>query len=524
MKTDLEIAQHVNLKNIEAIANQLGMHPDALECYGKYKAKIDVEKLKSNHQGKLVLVSAITPTPPGEGKTTMNIGLSMSLNALGYSSISALREPSMGPSFGLKGGATGGGQSQVLPMEDINLHFTGDFHAITSANNLLSAMLDNHIFQGNALNIDPDSITLKRVLDVNDRALRRIALKHRSSGFEITVASEVMAIFCLAEDMRDLKRRLGNMVIAYTYDKKAITPKDLNAVGSMAVLLKDALKPNLVQTLEHTPAIIHGGPFANIAHGCNSVIATKTAMKLSDYTITEAGFGSDLGAEKFMNIKCVQAGLSPDVIVLVVTLRALKYHGEGYENLTQHIRHLKLYGVPMMVLLNRFPDDDAKDMHDLKMYVESLDIAFEISEAHNLGSKGNLDAAKKIVTLSNQPKNFKPLYTKETPLKEKIECIVKNVYGAKGVTYSPQALLDLEKYDPNLGVCMAKTQYSLSDNPKLLGAPKDFDINISSVHLSSGAGFVVCQSGNILTMPGLPKSPVATSINLEDDGKIVGLF
>src|SRR5690554_1419872 len=527
MKTDIEIADTINLKSLDEVAKNLGLDPDLLNMYGKHMAKIDYEKIESDRNGKLVLVSAMTPTPFGEGKTTMNIGLSMGLNHLGYTSISALREPSLGPCFGMKGGATGGGYAQVLPMEDINLHFTGDFHAITSAHNLLAAMVDNHIYHGNDLNIDPDRVVFQRVMDMNDRALRVIELEHRQSGFDITVASEVMAILCLSEDMEDLKRRLSEIIVGYTYEGSVICAADLKAVGAMAVLLKDAIKPNLVQTTENTPAIIHGGPFANIAHGCNSVIATKTALKLSDFTITEAGFGSDLGAEKFMNIKCRQSGLAPDVIVLVVTMRAIKYHGENFDNIMAHIDHLKQYGVPIVVSVNQFPDDSKEEIDVLRKFIESLGYTMTVSDVHQQGSKGAIELAQAVVEASKQESTFNLIYDEKSDYKTKIESIAQKVYGASGVVYDDhmgETLDKLQNLYPDLAVCMAKTQYSLSDNPKLLGRPKNFKIHISEVSVSRGAGFIVCLSGKILTMPGLPKKPAAVNMDYTSNKKIVGLF
>lgn len=527
MKSDLEIAKGVKLKEIGEVAESMGLDKALLSYYGPYKAKIDVNKLEGKPSGKLVLISAISPTPSGEGKTTMNIGLSMALNKLGYTSISALREPSLGPCFGMKGGATGGGHAQVLPMEDINLHFTGDFHAITTAHNLLAAMIDNHIFHGNALNLDPDRIVFNRVMDMNDRALRSIDLGYRMSRFDITVTSEIMAILCLSEDIQDLRKRLEKIVVGYTYDDEIIYAKDLKAVGSMVVLLKEAMKPNLVQTSENTPAIIHGGPFANIAHGCNSVIATKTALKLAEYTVTEAGFGSDLGAEKFMNIKCRQSKLAPDVVVLVVTLRALNYHGDHYENMVGHLNHLNHYGVPIVVALNQFPEDSPEDIERLKKHVEGLGYAFEVSHIHANGSEGGLDLAKTVVKLSHHKHNFNYLYDHKMLLHDKIETLVKKVYGGQGVVYSEAALKQLESYEtlyPNFEVCMAKTQYSFTDNPKILGAPDHFNIHIQELRVSNGAGFIVCLSGKILTMPGLPKKPAAEKIDLDENQEVIGLY
>ncbi len=550
MKTDIQIAQSAKQKKIYEIADALNIDESALEIFGTYKAKINVDKLKNASLGKLVLVTAINPTPAGEGKTTTNVGLSMALNKLGKKSISTLREPSLGPCFGMKGGASGGGYAQVVPMDDINLHFTGDFHAITSAHNLLSAMIDNHIFHGNDLNINPHNIVWKRVLDMNDRVLRNITVGDigldksitHASGFDITVASEVMAVLCLAQDLKDLKKRLGEMLIAYTYDNKPIYAQDLKVVGAMALLLKDAIKPNLVQTLENTPAILHGGPFANIAHGCNSVIATKSSMKLCDYTITEAGFGADLGAEKFLNIKCHQANLQPDAIVLVATIRALKYNGghslktlgeeslltleKGLPNLDRHFNNLKQYGVPIVVALNAFPSDTENEVQFLKDWGKKNGVEVVLSEVFSKGSQGGLDLASKVIEACEQDKSFKHLYDHKLSLEEKIETIAKKTYGASGIKFSERALSklkDMNAMAENLSVCMAKTQYSFSDNPKLLGAPENFDIYIEDLKLSKGAGFVVCYAGSIMTMPGLPKKPAAVEMDILEDGTIIGL-
>ena len=551
MKTDIEIAQAAQIQNIKEIAYALGLKDEHFETYGHDKAKLNVNKLPDHKKGKLVLVTAINPTPAGEGKTTTNIGLSMALNKLGHSSISCLREPSLGPCFGMKGGATGGGYAQVLPMDDINLHFTGDFHAITSAHNLLTALIDNHIFHGNALNIDPDRIEFKRVMDMNDRALRNITVGDiglkksipHASGFDITVASEIMAILCLAKDLEDLKLRLGKILVAYTIENEPVFAKDLEGVGAMALLLKDAIKPNLTQTLENTPAIIHGGPFANIAHGCNSLIATETAMKLSDYTITEAGFGADLGAEKFFNIKCRQGDLDADAIVLVATIRALKYNGaqslselgnedlealeKGIVNLTQHFENLKKFGLPIVVTINAFPTDTENEINFLKAWGNKHDVDVVVSEVFAKGSEGGLDLAKKVVEACEKEKDFKYLYPTEAAIKEKIETIAKEIYRADGVEFSEKAQAKLKYFEENYGtlsVCMAKTQYSFSCDPKKQGAPEDFTLKIEDLRLSNGADFVVCLAGNIMTMPGLPKVPAANNMDIETDGTIKGLF
>ncbi len=556
MKTDIEIAQEAVLKPITEVAKQLGISPDELELYGKYKAKISdeyIEKIKNNQEGRLILVTAINPTPAGEGKTTTSVGLGQAFGKLGKKAVIALREPSLGPCFGIKGGAAGGGYAQVVPMEDLNLHFTGDFHAITSANNLLAAMLDNHIQQGNELNIDTRSVVWKRCLDMNDRALRNIVigLGAKSDGvvredhFVITVASEIMAVLCLADDMKDLKERLGRMIVAYNYQGEPVTAADLKAVGAMAALLKEALKPNLIQTLEHTPAIVHGGPFANIAHGCNSVRATKTALKLADYVITEAGFGADLGAEKFMDIKCRIAGLKPDAAVLVATVRALKYNGgvaktdlskenmdalkKGIVNLEKHIENLQKYGVPVVVTLNSFITDTENEIDFVKTFCEERDCEFAVSEVWKKGGEGGIALAKKVLeTLEKKESRFQVLYGDELSLTEKIETVAKEIYGADGVTYTPLAKKQLQKLTElgfsKMPVCMAKTQYSLSDNPELLGRPSGFLINVREVYVSAGAGFVVVLTGAVMTMPGLPKNPAAFNIDVNDDGVITGLF
>lgn len=556
MKTDIEIAQEAKMLPIQEVAAQLGIEADDLEMYGKYKTKLSKElwdKVKDNPDGKLVLVTAINPTPAGEGKTTISVGLGQALCRIGKKASIALREPSLGPCFGIKGGAAGGGYAQVVPMEDLNLHFTGDFHAITSANNLLAAMLDNHMHQGNALRIDPNQVVWKRCEDMNDRALRNIVIGLgskmdgvvREDHFVISVASEIMAILCLANDMDDLKDKLGKIIVAYNYDGAPVTAADLKAVGSMAALLKDAIKPNMIQTLEHTPAFVHGGPFANIAHGCNSVQATKLALKLSDIVVTEAGFGADLGAEKFLDIKCRKAGLKPDAVVLVATVRALKYNGgvpkaelskpnlsalaEGIVNLEKHIENLQKYGVPVVVTLNEFITDSEEELEYVKEFCESRGCAFAPAKVWEKGGEGGEALALKVVeTLETKESHYHPLYADELPLKDKIETIAKEIYGADGVTYTPAADKALKKIEDlgfsNLPVCMAKTQYSLSDNAKLLGRPEGFKINIREVYVSAGAGFVVAITGSIMTMPGLPKAPAAEGIDVDENGKITGLF
>ncbi len=556
MKTDIEIAQEAVMLPIKEVAEKVGITEDDLEFYGKYKAKFSddlMNRVKDNPDGKLVLVTAINPTPAGEGKTTITVGLGQALGKLNKKAMIALREPSLGPCFGIKGGAAGGGYSQVVPMEDLNLHFTGDFHAITSANNLLAAMLDNHIQQGNALNIDTRQITWKRCVDMNDRVLRNVVVGLgskmdgfvREDHFVITVASEIMAILCLANDMADLKERLGNIIVAYTADSTPVTAKDLNAVGAMAALLKDAIKPNLIQTLEHTPAIVHGGPFANIAHGCNSVRATKMALKLADIVVTEAGFGADLGAEKFFDIKCRKSGLKPDAVVLVATVRALKYNGgvsksylnnpdlealsRGISNLGKHIENLKQFGVPVVVTLNQFVSDSEAELDFVKKFCEDRGCEFALSQVWEKGGEGGIELANKVIeTLEQKESNFKMLYDVEGPLKGKIETIAKKIYGADGVTYSPaaeKALATIEGLGyTDLPVCMAKNQYSLSDDPTLLGRPTGFTVNIREAYLSAGAGFVVAICGSIMTMPGLPKVPAAENVDVTDEGKIVGLF
>lgn len=556
MKTDIQIAQEAKLMPITEVAEQLGISFDDLELYGKYKAKLSDEYLESiqgNQNAKLVLVTAINPTPAGEGKTTTTVGLGQAFAKLNKKAIIALREPSLGPCFGVKGGAAGGGYAQVVPMEDLNLHFTGDFHAITSANNLLAAMIDNHIHQGNELGIDTRQIIWKRCLDMNDRALRNVVvgLGNKSDGFVredhfvISVASEIMAIFCLAEDMKDLKERLSRIVVAYNYEGKPVTAGDLGAVGSMTALLKDAMKPNLVQTLEHTPAIIHGGPFANIAHGCNSVRATKAAMKMADYVITEAGFGADLGAEKFLDIKCRIGGLKPDAIVLVATIRALKYNGgvakadlstenlealaKGIVNLEKHIENLQKYNVPVVVTLNSFVTDTDAETEFVRKFCEERNCDFALSEVWEKGGEGGIALAEAVLnTLDTKKSEFAPIYSDDLSLKEKIETVAKEIYGAEGVNYSDSANKQLAKLEElgfgNLPVCIAKTQYSLSDNPALLGRPEGFRVDIREAYVSAGAGFVVVLTGAIMTMPGLPKKPAALVIDVEDDGRITGLF
>ncbi len=556
MKTDIEIAQEAKLYPIKDVAKEFGIDEDELEFYGKYKAKLSDEyiaKIQGNKNGKLILVTAINPTPAGEGKTTTTVGLGCAFNKLGKNAIIALREPSLGPCFGVKGGAAGGGYSQVVPMEDLNLHFTGDFHAITTANNLLAALIDNHIHQGNELNIDTRQITWKRCLDMNDRALRNvvIGLGNKTDGFVredhfvITVASEIMAILCLSKDMKDLKERLGKIVIGYNLEGGAVTAKDIGAVGSMCAVLKDAIKPNLIQTLEHTPALVHGGPFANIAHGCNSVIATKTALKMADYCITEAGFGADLGAEKFLDIKCQMAGISPDAIVLVATVRALKYNGgvpktelkteniealkKGIVNLEKHIENLQQYGVPVVVTLNRFDTDTENELKYVEEFCVAKGCEFALSEVFAKGGEGGVDLANKVInTIETKKADFKPVYSMDEPVEDKIEKVATKIYGAAKVTYSSKAMSSLKKLKAlgygNLPVCMAKTQYSLSDDPNKLGRPTDFELNVRDVYVSAGAGFVVVLTGDIMTMPGLPKEPAAYKIDVNEEGLITGLF
>ena len=552
---DIEIARNTKLDNIVEIATKAGIKEDELEQYGKYKAKIDSKKLfkrlESKQNGKLILVTSINPTPLGEGKTTMAIGIADGLSRIGKKAILALREPSLGPVFGIKGGATGGGHAQVAPMEEINLHFTGDIHAITSANDLLSAIIDNHIYFGNELGFE--KVTWKRCIDLNDRQLRKIEtglsgeknIVKREDGFDITVASEIMAILCLATDLQDLKRRIGNIIVGYNKEGKPITAKDLHAEGSLTVLLKDAIKPNLVQTLEHTPAIIHGGPFANIAHGCNSVIATKTALKLADYTITEAGFGSDLGAEKFLDIKCRKANLKPDAVVCVATIRALKYHGgqpkdqikeenlealkNGIANLNRHLDNLKnKFGLNVIVAINKFSTDTQAEINLLKQELDKQNIELSLVESHEKGSTGAVDIAEKLVKLVEKEENFKYLYQDEDTIKEKIEKVACNIYGAEGVEYSKEALEEIEKIE-KLGfskypVCIAKTQYSFSDDPKNLECKEPFKIHVNEINIKAGAEFIVAITGKIMTMPGLPRNPAAEKIDIDSDGNIVGIF
>lgn len=556
MKSDIEIAQEAELVHIKEVAEKLGINEDELEFYGKYKAKISDElweSVKDREDGKLVLVTAINPTPAGEGKTTTSIGLGEAMALLGKKAVLALREPSLGPCFGIKGGAAGGGYAQVVPMEDLNLHFTGDFHAITSANNLLAALLDNHIQQGNQLGIDPRQVVWKRCMDMNDRALRNIVIglgskmdgMVREDHFIITVASEIMAVLCLADNMEDLKRRLGRIIVAYSFDGTPITADDLHATGSMAALLKDAIKPNLIQTLEHNPAIVHGGPFANIAHGCNSVRASKTALKLGDIAITEAGFGADLGAEKFFDIKCRKAGLKPDAVVLVATIRALKYNGgvpkadlakedleslkKGIVNLEKHIENLQKFGVPVVVTLNSFVTDTKEEIAFVENFCKERNCEFALSEVWEKGGEGGIELAKKVLdTLEHKKAHFKPLYDDEMSLMDKIKTIATEIYGADDVTYSKAALKELKHIEEmgmgNFPVCMAKTQYSLSDDASKLGRPTGFTVNVREVYVSAGAGFVVAITGSIMTMPGLPKVPAANNIDVTNDGVITGLF
>lgn len=555
MKTDIEIAQSYKMKPITEIAEKVGIPEDYLEAYGRYKAKIDTAFLKNETRkdGKLVLVTAINPTPAGEGKTTTTIGLADALNAMGKKTVVALREPSLGPVFGVKGGATGGGYAQVVPMEDINLHFTGDFHAIGAANNLLCAMLDNHIYQGNALKINPETITIKRCVDMNDRQLRQITDGlggrfngvPRSDGFEITVASEVMAVFCLAESLSDLKNRLAKITVGYTYDRKPVTAGDLKAQGAMTALLKDALKPNLVQTMEGTPAIIHGGPFANIAHGCNSVIATKTALKLGDYCITEAGFGADLGAEKFLDIKCRAAGIKPSAVVLVATVRALKFHGgvkkedlnaenlealeKGMPNLIRHVENLtKVYKLPTVVAINEFPTDTEAEIELVDESCKKLGVNVVRSSVWANGGKGGEKLAEEVVELCENDNDFTCAYDLAEPIEQKIVDLTQKIYGGDGVEFSDEAKAKIEILEKqgygNLPICVAKTQYSFSDDATLLGAPKGFNIHVRDVKVSSGAGFIVVYTGTVMTMPGLPKIPAAENIDVDDSEKIKGLF
>ena len=556
MKSDLEIAQSAEMLPISKIAESINLSEEDYECYGRYKAKISdsyIRKIEGNKDGKLILVTAINPTPAGEGKTTTSVGLADAFHKLDKKVMLALREPSLGPCFGMKGGAAGGGYAQVVPMEEINLHFTGDFHAITSANNLLAALIDNHIQQGNELQIDTRQILWKRCLDMNDRSLRNVVVGLgaktdgfvREDHFVITVASEIMAIFCLANNMADLKEKLGNIIVAYNLSGQPVTAKEIGAVGPMAALLKDAIKPNLVQTLEHTPCLIHGGPFANIAHGCNSIIATKTALKMADYTITEAGFGADLGAEKFLDIKCRKAGLKPDVAVLVATIRALKYNGgipkdqlstpnidalkKGSVNLLKHIENLKKYNLPVIVAINAFVSDSKEEIEFLENICKENDVKFTLSDVWAKGGEGAIELANMIMeTVDGKESSFKPLYENELSLEDKISKVAKEIYGADGVSYSSTAVKNLKKINElgfgNLPICVAKTQYSLSDDPTLLGRPSGFEITVRDVYVSAGAGFVVVLTGDIMTMPGLPKSPQAYKIDVDDNGVIKGLF
>ena len=556
LKTDIQIAQEAQMLPIREVAERAGIAEEDLEFYGKYKAKLSEEfwdRIKDNPDGKLVLVTAINPTPAGEGKTTTSVGLGQAMQKLNQKAVIALREPSLGPCFGIKGGAAGGGYAQVVPMEDLNLHFTGDFHAITSANNLLAAMLDNHIQQGNALQIDPRQVVWKRCVDMNDRVLRNIVVglgnkmdgMVREDHFVITVASEIMAILCLADDLADLKQRLGKIIVAYNFAGEPVTADDLQATGAMTALLKDAIKPNLIQTLEHTPALVHGGPFANIAHGCNSVRATKMALKMSDITITEAGFGADLGAEKFMNIKCRKAGLKPDAVVLVATVRALKYNGgvakadlaeenldalkKGIVNLEKHIENLQKFGVPVIVTLNSFVTDTDAENAFIRKFCEERGCEFALSEVWEHGGEGGIELAKKVLeTLQTKESHFHTLYEDSLSLEEKIGTIAKEIYGARGVVYEPTAKKQLARIEElgfgSFPICMAKNQYSLSDDAKKLGRPENFDIHIREVYVSAGAGFVVALTGAVMTMPGLPKVPAANQIDVDENGKITGLF
>lgn len=556
MKTDVQIAQEAQMLHIKEVAEKVGLSEEDLELYGNHKAKVSLdvlEKMKDKPDGKLVLVTAINPTPAGEGKTTVNIGLSMGLNKIGKTAITTIREPSLGPSFGIKGGAAGGGYAQVVPMEDINLHFTGDFHAVTTAHNLLSAAIDNHIHHGNKLNIDPREIVWKRVLDMNDRALRNIVVGlggrtngvPREDGFDITVASEIMAIHGLSNDLEDLKERVGSILVAYTYDGEPVFARDLEVDGAMTLLLKDALKPNLVQTLENTPAFVHGGPFANIAHGCNTILATKMAMKLTEYTITEAGFGADLGAEKFFNIKCRYGNLKPDAAVIVATIRALKHHGgvgkdelneenlealeKGFGNLEKHIENIKKFGVPAVVSINKFPTDTDKEIQLIIDKCKELGVEAVLTEVWAKGGDGAIDLAEKVVeVIEETPSNFEVLYDAEASIKEKIETIAKEVYGADGVEFTKKANRQIKKIEEieldKMPITMAKTQYSLSDDPSLLARPEGFKITVREVKVSAGAKFLVALTGDIMTMPGLPKVPAANKMDILEDGTIVGLF
>lgn len=556
MKTDVQIAQAASLKPITEVAKRLGIKDDAIIQYGKYKAKVDLQylnELQDKEDGKLVLVTAINPTPAGEGKTTVNIGLSMGLNKIGKKAICTLREPSLGPSFGIKGGAAGGGYSQVVPMEDINLHFTGDFHAITSAHNLIAALIDNHLQQGNLLNIDPRRVTWKRVIDMNDRALRNIVIGlggkpngvPRESGFDITVASEIMAIFCLATSLEDLKERVASIVVGYTYDGKPVFVEDIKGEGAVALLLKDAISPNLVQTLENTPAFIHGGPFANIAHGCNSITALKMALKLGEYTVTEAGFGADLGAEKFFDITARYGGLKPNAVVIVATVRALKHHGgatkeelgienldqlaKGYENLEKHIENVRKFGVEPVVAINEFPTDTEIELNFLKDECKKHGVDAVRVQVWAKGGEGAVELAKKVVEIAESDESsYNPLYDVEMSIKEKVEKIAKEIYGADGVEFTSAARKQIKDFEglgfDKVPICMAKTQYSLSDDPQLLGRPKGFSITIRELRISRGAGFIVALTGDVMTMPGLPKVPSSTNMDVKENGEIVGLF
>lgn len=554
--SDIEIAQQTKLEPITAIANQVGLTDDDLELYGKYKAKISfdaIKRLSKNEDGKLVLVTAITPTPAGEGKTLTTIGLAQALNYMGHKAVVALREPSLGPVFGIKGGAAGGGYSQVLPMENINLHFTGDMHAITAANNLLAAAIDNHVHQGNALRIDVRRVIWKRVMDMNDRALRNIVVGMggkvcgfpREDHFMITVASEIMAALCLASDLMDLKKRMGDITVAYDLDGNLVTARQLGVEGAMAILMKDAIKPNLVQTIEHTPALVHGGPFANIAHGCNSVVATKLAMKMGDIAVTEAGFGADLGAEKFMDIKCRFAGIKPDAVVIVATVRALKMHGgvdkknlqeenvealkKGFANLAKHIENMRLFDVPVVVGINKFISDTDEEIATLRKLCEDYGVEVALNNCWAEGGKGGVEMGEKVLKLLQQPKTpYKPLYDVNASIPEKMETIVKKVYGGDGVIFEGNAQKQIKELEAfgldKMPICVAKTQYSLSDNPALLGAPKGFKVTVKDVRVCTGAGFIVCQTSNIMTMPGLPKVPAANRMDIDENGVITGLF
>lgn len=554
--SDIEIAQQTKLEPITAIAKQVGLTDDDLELYGKYKAKISfdaIKRLSKNEDGKLVLVTAITPTPAGEGKTLTTIGLAQALNYMGHKAVVALREPSLGPVFGIKGGAAGGGYSQVLPMEDINLHFTGDMHAITAANNLLAAAIDNHVHQGNALRIDVRRIIWKRVMDMNDRALRNVVVGMggkvcgfpREDHFMITVASEIMAALCLASDLMDLKKRMGDITVAYDLDGNLVKARQLGVEGAMAILMKDAIKPNLVQTIEHTPALVHGGPFANIAHGCNSVVATKLVMKMGDIAVTEAGFGADLGAEKFMDIKCRFAGIKPDAVVIVATVRALKMHGgvdkknlqeenvealkKGFANLAKHIENMRLFDVPVVVGINKFISDTDEEIATLRKLCEDYGVEVALNNCWAEGGKGGVEMGEKVLKLLQQPKTpYKPLYDVNASIPEKLETIVKKVYGGDGVLFEGNAQKQIKELEAfgldKMPICVAKTQYSLSDNPALLGAPKGFKVTVKDVRVCTGAGFIVCQTSNIMTMPGLPKVPAANRMDIDENGIITGLF